>query len=199
MRTSDPRAPALLSPATRPQTGSGSDFPSGVRVLLPLPLGEAWPVLSLSKEGEGSPAVIRWRVAQERPDQGRACPKAAQRTSLRAPRAIRATQRARSAAKGQRIRLAFLLLTFLWALQKKSESAAGPRPGSLRKKNIKKKSISPTLLQSPHPRINPTLRNQIRMRPPLNDLPVHQHEDLVRVDDSGQPVRNHQRGLVARR
>ena len=92
-------------------TGSGSDFPSGVRVLLPLPLGEGW--------GEGSPAVIRWRVAQERPDKGRTCPKAAQRTSLCAPRAIRATQRARSKAQGQRIRLAFLLGTFLWRSKEK--------------------------------------------------------------------------------
>ena len=66
-----------------------------------------------------SPAVIRWRVAQERPDKGRTCPKDAQRTSLCAPRAIRATQRARSEAKGQRIRLAFSLLTFFWRSKRK--------------------------------------------------------------------------------
>ena len=64
----------------------------------------------------GFPAVMRRRVAQRRADQGWRCPSAA---SSARPRPARATQCARSAAKGRRIRLAFLLLTFLWRSKEK--------------------------------------------------------------------------------
>ena len=64
----------------------------------------------------GSPAVMRRRVAQGQPDQGWRCLSEA---SLARPRLHRATQRARSAAKGRRIRLAFLLGTLLWRSKEK--------------------------------------------------------------------------------
>ena len=100
------RAPLRCSARSDGKVGTGSDSPSRSRFG---PRGSPHP----------TSAVMRWRVAQGRADQGCACPKAAQRTSLRRPRPDRATQRARSEAEGQRIRLAFLLGTFLWRSKEK--------------------------------------------------------------------------------
>ena len=121
MRMPDPHAAALLSPATRQRRDRDRTTPLGDRAFTPSPLwgrrsgcGATPAKLPEKMSPLPTSAVMRWRVAQGRADQGCACPKAAQRTSLRRPRPDRATQCARSEAKGQRIRLAFLLLTFLW-------------------------------------------------------------------------------------
>ncbi len=68
------------------------------------------------------PAVMRRRVAQIWADQGWRCLSEA---SLARPRPNRATQRARSAAQGRRIRLAFSLPTFFW----RSKRQVGRPPG----------------------------------------------------------------------
>ena len=83
---------------------------------------------------------MRRRVAQVWADQGRACLSAA---SLRAPRPIRATQRARVA--GRRIRLAFLLLTFLWRSKEQVSRRRGEtRTGSKAKSTPKSTQTKPT-------------------------------------------------------
>ncbi len=104
-----PLAPVLLSPArtagkqknrttnSQTRTRRGASLWTWIRVRF-------WSLVST--------AVMRRRVAQAWADQGARMSEA--QPSLRAPRRSRATQRARSAAQGRRIRLAFLSVTLLW-------------------------------------------------------------------------------------
>ena len=73
------------------------------------------------------PAVMRRRVAQIWADQGWRCLSEA---SLARPRPNRATQRARSAAQGRRIRLAFSLPTFFWRSKRQVGRPPGRDPAS---------------------------------------------------------------------
>ena len=53
-------------------------------------------------------------------------------------------------------------------------------------------------LTVPHGSIDTLCRQQIRMRPPLDDHALVEHDDLVRPHHGGEPVGDDQRGAVAR-
>ena len=101
------RASGRKSECRKPRNKPGPDGPENTTGNACVHLGRTLP---------GFPAVMRRRVAQRRADQGWRCPSAA---SSARPRPARATQCAHRAAKGRRIRLAFLLLTFLWRSKEK--------------------------------------------------------------------------------
>ena len=58
--------------------------------------------------------------------------------------------------------------------------------------------ILPRLLPLPHLRIQAIRRQQLLMRPALDDPAVIQHQDLLRIGHRRQAVRDHQRGAVLR-
>ena len=114
----DPLAAALLSPATRQVSGTGSDAqpPEGVpltqnaadlaqSVRHRCPLEDVAPI---AHPGVYSLfAVMRWRVAQGQADQGWRC--LSEASSAR-PRLVRATQRTRRAAHSARLSFAYFSL-----------------------------------------------------------------------------------------
>ncbi|SDO32870.1 hypothetical protein SAMN05216303_1011143 [Rhodoferax sp. OV413] len=75
-----------------------------------------------------SHAVWRRRVAQGWADQGPRLSEAVGRVRA-GPRSDRATQRARSAAQGRRLRLAFSLVTFFWRSKRNVTAPPGAHPG----------------------------------------------------------------------
>ena len=51
-------------------------------------------------------------------------------------------------------------------------------------------------LQLVKPLIQPLLRQELPVASPLADLPVLQHQNLVRMQDRAQPVGDHQAGAA---
>ena len=158
LRTCEFLIPTPLRCSARPhgKVGIGSGLPLLVPVpSLHRPSGERAGVRGHTSQvaGEDVPApafaVMRWRVAQGRADQGCACPKAAQRTSLRRPRPDRATQCARSEAQGQRIRLAFSLGTFFWRSKRTVPRPPGRDPAKPCLRRSKQKPKAPHITRIP--------------------------------------------------
>ena len=146
----DPLATALLSPATRHESGSDSGtlstesaYPTENAADLAPPVRQRCPpggdAPKARRGGISSLAVMRWRVAQGWADQGWRCLSAA---SLARPRPDRATQRTRSSAAGSAFGSPFFCLLF-FGEAKKSEAPAGARPGLPSKQNRMKKDVKP--------------------------------------------------------
>ena len=57
-------------------------------------------------------------------------------------------------------------------------------------------TASPNLLQSGHPRIQPTAADELLVRAALDEHAAIDNEDLRRVSHGGQPMRHHERAAL---
>ena len=57
-------------------------------------------------------------------------------------------------------------------------------------------TASPNLLQSGHPRIQPTAADELLVRAALDEHAAIDDEDLRRVSHGGQPMRHHERATL---
>ena len=54
------------------------------------------------------------------------------------------------------------------------------------------------LLQGPHLRVRTVTLQKLAMRSAFNDSPCIQNKNLIRVHDSGEPMRDNERGVSGR-
>ena len=81
-----------------------------------------------------------------------------------------------------------------------TRSIAAPASGKFDLRRNQLRSLDPflLLLQGPHMGVHPAPGEQLTMATALDDAPAFHDQDLIGIDDRGQPVRDGERGAAGR-